>query len=71
MIKTTINMVILNISIPNGISAESKVYGARDMVLLREIYRTFDKNNTLIVLESNEIAGFSSMMSHVMKYEYY
>lgn len=55
----------------NGLNAESKVYGARDMVLLREIYRTYDDHNNLIILESNEIAPFSSMMSYVLKYEYY
>ena len=55
----------------NGLNTESKVFGAKDMVLLREIYRTYDKNNNLIILESNEIAPFSSMMSHVLKYEYY
>ena len=55
----------------NGLNTESKVYGARDMVLLREIYRTYDDHNNLIILDSNEIAGFSSMMSHVLKYEYY
>ena len=55
----------------NGLNTESKVYGAKDMVLVREIYRTYDSGNNLIILESNEIAGFSSMSSHVMKYEYY
>jgi hypothetical protein len=48
---------------------KSVVYQAG--VLLREITRSYDENNTLIILESNEIAPFSSSMSYVLKYEYY
>lgn len=55
----------------NGLNTLSKVYRAKDMFLMREIYRTYDDNNNLIVLESNEIAPFSSMSSYVLKYEYY
>jgi hypothetical protein len=41
------------------------------MVHMREIFRTYDKNNNLIVLESNELSLFSSSMSYVLKYEYF
>ena len=37
---------------------------------MREIKRTYDSNNNLLVLESYELAGYSSAMSYVLKYEY-
>jgi hypothetical protein len=43
----------------------------RGGVHLREIIRTYDENNNLIILESNELAPFSSASSYVLKYEYY
>lgn len=38
---------------------------------LREILRTYDMNNNLIILESNELSMLSSAMSCVLRYEYY
>jgi hypothetical protein len=37
----------------------------------RSINRTFDENNNLITLESEELSMYSSMMSHVLRYKYY
>lgn len=37
----------------------------------RSINRTFDKNNNIITLESEELSMHSSMMSHVLRYKYY
>lgn len=37
----------------------------------RSINRTFDKNNNIITLESEELSFYSSMMSHVLRYKYY
>jgi hypothetical protein len=37
----------------------------------RSIKRTFDNNNNLITLESNELSLYSSAMSSVLRYKYY
>jgi hypothetical protein len=37
----------------------------------REIKRTFNKNGDLIILESNELSGFSSFWGGVLRYEYF
>jgi hypothetical protein len=37
----------------------------------REIKRTFNSNGDLIILESNELAAFSSYWGGVLRYEYY
>jgi hypothetical protein len=55
----------------NGQNIQSDVYAEKNMVHMREIFRTYDKNNNLIVLESNELSLFSSSMSYVLKYEYF
>ena len=36
----------------------------------RSINRIFDKNNNLVALESKELSPYSSLMSHVLRYEY-
>ena len=38
---------------------------------MREIIKTYDDNNNLIILESNELYMLSSAMSCVLRYEYY
>lgn len=38
---------------------------------MREILRSYDSNNNLIILESKELSMFSSAMSYVLKYEYF
>ena len=56
----------------NGLNVQSDVFAGEDMKEhVREIFRTYDNNDNLIILESNELALYSSMMSHVLKYEYF
>lgn len=56
----------------NGLNMQSNVYAGDDMQEhLREIIRTYDENNNLVILESNELSLFSSVMSYVLKYEYF
>lgn len=57
----------------NGLNVQSSVYtgAGKNWVHMREQFRTYDKNNNLIVLESNELSLVSSTMSYVLKYEYY
>lgn len=55
-----------------GLITKSNVYAGKDMQQhIREILKTYDKNNNLIILESNELSPFSCVMSYVFKYEYY
>lgn len=54
----------------NGRNVKSIVYNGDDTTeVVREIIRTYDINNHLIVLESNE-SLYSSMMSKVLRYIY-
>jgi len=53
----------------NRLNVQSDVFAGENMnEHLREIFRTYDKNDNLIILESNELSLYSSMMSHVLKY---
>lgn len=38
---------------------------------IREIKRSYDSNNNLSILESNELVGYSSASSYILKYEYF
>jgi hypothetical protein len=38
---------------------------------MREIIRSYDKNNNLSILESNELVAYSSASSYILKYEYF
>lgn len=38
---------------------------------MREIKRTYDSNNNLLILESKELVGYSSALSYFHKYEYF
>lgn len=59
-------------SYKNGLNIKSDVYAGKDMKEhVREIFRTFNDKNNLIILESKELSLYSSMVSHVLKYEYY
>jgi hypothetical protein len=49
----------------------SDVYIAQNNEHYRSIKRTFDDNNNLIILESRELAIYSSMMSYVFRYKYF
>jgi len=54
----------------NGLLYKSDVYDANNSEHLREIKRTYDNENNLIILESNELAWYSSLGSFVNRYEY-
>ena len=56
-------------SYSNGLNIKSDVYQVG--IHWREIVRTYDLNNNLIILESNELSPLSSTMSCVLRYEYY
>ena len=58
-------------SYSNGLNVQSDVYAGKDMEHIREILRTYDENNNLISLESNELSMYSSLKSYVFKYEYF
>lgn len=58
-------------SYENGLNTQSDVFGWRNMVHQREIFRTYDKNNNLIILESYELQSFSSQGDKVERYEYF
>lgn len=58
-------------SYENGLNTQSDVFGWRNMVHQREIFRTYDKNNNLIILESYELQSFSSRVDMVERYEYF
>ena len=49
----------------------SDVYQVKNNEHYRSINRTFDDNNNLITLESNELSMASSMMSYVFRYKYF
>ena len=55
----------------NGLNIQSDEFSGKNMEHSREIFRTYDENKNLIMLESNELSLFSSMMSYVLKYEYF
>jgi hypothetical protein len=63
---------ITNYSYQNGLNTKTEVYrGNNGTVKLREITKTFDSNGNLIILQSKELAAYSSASSFVLKYEYY
>jgi len=56
----------------NGLNVQSDVYLDEDTKEhVREIFKTYDENKKLIIKESNELSPHSSMMSHVLRYEYF
>ncbi len=56
----------------DGLNVRSDIFAGKEMKEhVREIIRTYDENKNLIILESNELSLYSSMMSHVLKYEYF
>lgn len=54
----------------NGNNTEIKVYVGDTDELLRKITKTFDRNKNLILLQSEELAIYSSSTSYTKKYEY-
>lgn len=56
----------------NGLNIQSDIFsGENNKEHVREIFRSYDKNGNLIILESNELVTYSSAMSYIWKYEYY
>ena len=54
----------------NGLNTKTDIYAGKDMEHVREIIKTYDEHDNLIVLESNELVIYSALMDHVLKYEY-
>ena len=54
-----------------GLNTETTIYGGRNSEKIREIRKTYDANYNLIMLESTELATWSSATSYVMRYEYF
>lgn len=50
---------------------KSEIYNNYTNSKIREINRTFDKNNNLIILQSIELSTYSSLASYIMRYEYF
>ena len=59
-----------NHSYSGSLQVRSDLYNNHNGTHYRSIKRTFDDNKNLIILESNELALYSSMMSHVLRYKY-
>ena len=56
----------------DGLNVQSDVFAGEDMEdHVREILRTYDENDNLIIQETNELSLYSSTLSHVLKYEYF
>ncbi|MFA5819842.1 MAG: hypothetical protein WC854_11290 [Bacteroidales bacterium] len=53
------------------LQVKSDLYIYQSDTHYRSIRRTYDNNNNLITLESNELSLYSSMMSFVFRYEYF
>lgn len=58
-------------SYTGSLQSKSDLYKYPTNEHYRSINRTFDRNNNIITLESKELSLYSSMMSHVLRYEYY
>ena len=53
-----------------GLNTQTDVYSGSKNEHIRQILKTYDEENNLIVLESKELSLASSMMSYVLRYEY-
>jgi hypothetical protein len=53
------------------LQAKSDLFIYKNDVHYRSVKRTFDDNNNLTMLESNELALYSNSMSFVYRYKYY
>ena len=54
----------------NGNNTQIEVYVGDTDELLRKIIKTFDRNKNLILLQSEELAMYSSATSYTQKFEY-
>jgi len=55
----------------NGFNTLSEVYSGNQENKIREINKTYDSNGNLIMIESNELMPYSSLINHALRYEYY
>lgn len=55
----------------NGLNTKTEIYAGSKKEKIREIKKTYDSNRNLIMIESAELAPWSSATSYVMKYEYH
>ena len=62
--------VVINTYV-NGLNTLTEMYTGNQENKIREIYKTYDSNGNLIMIESNELMPYSSLLSHVLRYEYY
>ena len=53
------------------LQVKSDLFIYKNDIQYRSIKRTFDNNNNLITLESNELALYSNSLSCVLRYKYY
>ncbi len=58
-------------SYTGSLQTKSDLYMYSNKAHYRSITRTFDNNNNLKILESKELSLYSSMMSCVLRYNYY
>ena len=61
-------------SYQNGLNFKSDVYAGRSASIvdhIREMVKTYDTGNNLIINEINELQSFSTQPSRVIRYEYY
>jgi hypothetical protein len=58
-------------SYSGNLQTQSDFYRYPDNSHYRSVTRIFDDNNNLISLESKELSLYSSMMSFILRYEYY
>ena len=62
---------VTNNTYDKGLNILTEVYSGNNENKIREINKTYDSNGNLIMIESNELKPYSSLISHVMRYEYY
>lgn len=55
----------------NGLKTKTEISLASNNEKTRVINKTYDANHNLVMMESKELALYSSAMSYVMRYEYY
>ncbi|MEJ1240495.1 hypothetical protein WBG78_20295 [Chryseolinea sp. T2] len=68
--KNEVNRITNHI-FTNGLNTETMIYGGSNNEKIREIRKTYDANYNLIMIESTELATWSSATSYVMRYEYF
>lgn len=64
-------LLITNHIYTNGLNTKTEVYLGNGKDKVREIKKIYNSSNNLTMVESNEFSPYSSLMSHVLRYEYY